>query len=88
MSAVHIGIGHQDDLVVTELGNIKIFVDTRTKGGDHSFDLGIGINLVKTRLLHIQDLTSKRQNGLGRTGSGCLCGSACGISLYDIDLTF
>ena len=53
MRAIHIRIGHDDDLVVTQLGNIEIIVNSGTKGGDHGFDLGVGIDLIQSRLLYV-----------------------------------
>ena len=44
--AVDIGIGHDDDLVVAQFGDIEIFMNTGTKRCNHRFDLGIAINLV------------------------------------------
>ena len=87
MRTVYIGIGHQNDLVVTKLGNIKIFMDTGTESSDHCLDLGIGIDLIQSCLLHIQNLTTQRQDCLGCTGTCRLGTSSCGVSLYDVDLT-
>lgn len=58
MSSVHIRISHNDDLMVAELGNIKIFMDSRAESRDHSFDLRICINFIQPCLLYIQDLAS------------------------------
>ena len=41
--------------------------------------------VVKTCFLNVQNLTAKRKYGLGRTVSCSLCGTARGISLYDIN---
>lgn len=46
MCTVDIGIGHDDDLVVAELADIKIFMNTGTERSNHRFDLSIAINLV------------------------------------------
>ena len=86
MRAVDIGISHDDDLVIPQFGNIKIFMDTGTKRSDHGFDLRIAVDSIQTGFLHVQDLSTKRQNCLGCTASRGLCGTAGGISLYDVDL--
>ena len=44
-------------------------------------------HLVNAGLLHIQDLSSDRQDGLVVPVSGCLGRTACRISLYDKNLT-
>ena len=88
MGAVHIGICHDNDLMVSQLGDIKIFMDPCTESCDHGFDLRIGIDLIQPCFLHVQDLSSQRKDCLGRPASGSLCRSPCRISLYNIDLTF
>ena len=88
MGSIHIGIGHDDDLVVTKLGNIEIVMNAGTKCCDHGFDLRIAVDPVQSGFLYIQDLASQRQDRLGITGAGSLSGTTCGISLYDLDLAF
>ena len=87
MCTVHIGIGHDDDLMIPQFGNIKIFMDTGTKCSDHGFDLRIAVDSIQTGFLHIQDLSTKRQDRLGCTASRCLGRTAGRIPLYDVDLT-
>ena len=55
---------------------------------DHGLDLCVGKYLVNAGLLHIQDLSSDRQDCLVVPVSGCLCRTARRISLYDKNLTF
>ena len=54
-------IGHDDDLVITQLGNIKILMDSGSEGSDHCLDLFVSVNLIQTCLLNIQDLTTQRR---------------------------
>lgn len=53
MGTVHIGISHDDDLVVAELRDIEILMNSGTERRDHCLDLGIIINTVESCLLHI-----------------------------------
>ena len=53
MRTVDIGIGHDDDLVVTKFGNIKILMDSGSKRSDHRLDLRIAVNLVQSRFLYV-----------------------------------
>ena len=57
MRAVHIGIGHDDDLVIAQLRNIEIiaisFGKAAAKGIDHRFDLRVSQNLVYAGLFYI-----------------------------------
>ena len=46
MCAVHIGIGHNNYLVITKLTDIKIFMNPCTKGSNHRFNLFIAIDTV------------------------------------------
>ena len=92
MGTIHIGIGHDNDLVITELRNIEIISvalgKTTSKGIDHGLDLSIGEHLVNTCLLYIQDLTSDRQDCLISSVTGCFCTATRRISLYDKNFTF
>ena len=38
MRAVHVGIGHNDDLMVAEFFEVKIFADSAAEGCDHIFN--------------------------------------------------
>ena len=91
MCTIDIGIGHDHDLVITELGDIKVvaisFGKTTAKCIDHGLDLCICKNLVNSCLFYIEDLTTDRKDRLIITVSGCLGRTACGISLYDKNLT-
>ena len=53
MGSIHIGIRHDDDLVITKLGNIKIVMNTGTKGRDHGFDLRIAVDPVQSGFLYV-----------------------------------
>ena len=90
MCSVHIGIGHDHNLIVTEFGNIEIvsisFGKATSKSVDHGLDLRIGQYLVDGGLLYIEDLTADRQDSLIVTVSGSLGRTAGGISLYNKDL--
>ena len=46
-------IKDQYDFIVTQLGNIKILMDTGTESCNHRLDFRIGINLIQSCLLHI-----------------------------------
>ena len=87
MCSVHIGIGHDHNLIVTEFGNIEIvsisFGKAASKSVDHGLDLRIGQYLVDGGLLYIEDLTADRQDSLIVTVSGSLGRTAGGISLYN-----
>ena len=86
MRSIDVGIGHDDDLVISQLGNIEVVMNSCTESGDHCLDLGIAINLIQSCLLYIQDLPTKRQDRLGCSVTGCLRRTSRRVSLYNIDL--
>ena len=72
MGAVHVGIGHDDDLVVSELAQIKVFRDTGTECGDHGSDLFISEYFIKSCFFYVKDLTTERKDSLCSSVSGSL----------------
>ena len=86
MSTIHVGIRHDYYLVISKLLYIKIIMNTRSKCSDHCFDLRILKDVVYTGLLYVEDLTSKRKDGLSSTVSRSFCGATSRISLDYIDL--
>mgnify|MGYP000296725207 CR=1 FL=1 len=87
MCSINVGIGHDDDLVISQFGNIEIIMDSCTECSDHCLDLGITVDLIQSCLLYIQDLSTKWQDRLGRSVTGCLCRTSRRVSLYNVDLT-
>ena len=87
MRAINIGISHDNDFVITQFADIKIFMNTGSKCSDHCFDLCIAVDSVQTRLFYIEDLTTQWKDCLCCTVSGSFCGTTRRISLYDVDLT-
>ena len=83
MCSVDIGIRHNDDLVITKLGNVKFFVNSGSKGCDHCLDFFIAVNPIFSCLLDIQNFASEGKNCLRKTISRALGGAACGITLYE-----
>ena len=63
--AVHVGVGHDDDPVVAELGDIEVVLaDTGAQGRDQGPDLLGGDHLVEAGLLHVEDLPLEREDRL------------------------
>ena len=76
MRPVHIGIGHDDDLVIAKLLQVQLFAEPGTQGRDDGTDLRVGEYLVITGLFHVEDLASQGQNGLRSPVPPLLCRSA------------
>src|SRR4029077_6243759 len=77
---------HQDDLVVPQLGDVEVVVDTGAKRGDNRLDLVVLEDPGDPRLLAIQDLAADRQDGLEQRIAAALGRAAGGVALDDVDL--
>ena len=57
MASVHIGIGHQDDLIVFQFRDIKVISislrESTAEGIDHSLDFSVCQDLIHRRFLHV-----------------------------------
>ena len=91
MASVHVGIGHDDHLMVTELAQVQCLAVLLCSYG-HS-ESGVDVadffafeDSVLHGLLHIEDLSSERQDGLGYTVTSLLCSTACRVSLDEEEL--
>ena len=92
MCTIDIGIGHDDDLIISQLCNIKVisvsFRKSAAKCIDHRLDLCIGKHLINTCFFDIQNLTANRQDRLEITVSCRFCRSPRRISLHDKNFAF
>ena len=77
MLTVHIGICHENDLVVASLLQVEIVADTGAEGRNHSLNLSIGKRSIEAGTLHVEDLTAQRQNGLAVWIAPLHCRTAC-----------
>ena len=86
MSAVDVGIGHDDDFMVAELGEvgflgILLCADSdaeRLKDIDDCFGF---IDFMIHRFFYIQNLTAKGKDRLVVGVSALFCRTACGVTL-------
>ena len=72
MSSVYVGICQNNDLVITEFADVKIFPDTTAKRSDHGLDFVIHEYFFQWGFFHIQDLAPQWQHRLGSPVSGSL----------------
>ena len=88
MRAVHIGIGHDDDLVVADFVQVEILAIAAADRGDQRFD-GFGLHhAVEACTLGVKDFASQRQDGLRDRVASLNCGAACGVALHDEQFAF
>ncbi|MNH97547.1 hypothetical protein D3C73_502480 [compost metagenome] len=86
MGTVDIRIGHDNNLMVTGFGQIKIITDAGSQSGDNRPYFGIGQYTVKPRFFNVQDLPAERQNRLEMTVTALLGRTACRVPFDDVQL--
>ena len=86
MRAVYIGIRHDNNLMIPQLADIKVLMNTGSECGNHRLDFGVGKNLVQTGFFYVQNLAAQGKDRLRRTASRLLCRAARGIPLYNVNL--
>ena len=85
MGTVNIGIGHDDDFIITKFFNIEIFRHPCAESGNHSTD-GIGIqHLIQSCFFHIQNFAAEWKNRLITPITARFGRTARGITFDDID---
>ena len=83
MRPVHVGVGHDDNLVVAQTGEIHIVLtDPGSHGRDQGLDLLVLEHLIEACLLDVQDLAAQGQDGL-KFGIAALLGRAAGRVALD-----
>ena len=86
MRAIHVRIGHDDDLVIAGPRNVELFLDSRPDRRDDRADLFVRQHLVDTSLLNIDDLAPQRQNGLKLALAPLFRRAAGRVTLDEIEL--
>ena len=86
MGAVHVGVRHDDDLVVAQLLDVELLADAGAERGDQGADLLAGEHLVDAGALDVENLAAQRQHRLELAVAALLGGAAGGIALDDEQL--
>ncbi len=88
VGTVHVGVGHDDDLVVPEVLEGELLgAETASDGGDQGPNLVVGDELLHPlALLHIQDLSLEGKDGLESPVAALLGRAAGRIPLHDVEL--
>jgi len=85
--AVHVGVGHDDDPVVPELGEVEVVVsEAGADRRDHRADLFVRQGAIQAGLLDVQDLSPQRQDRLERTVPRHLGAASGGVPLHQVEL--
>src|SRR6267154_1676633 len=86
MRTINISVCHQDDLVITQFGRVKIFLaNSGSERCDEGLYFTVAKHLVVARLLYIQNLSLKWQYCLILAVASLLSRTACRISLDYVD---
>ena len=64
VGAVHIGIGHNDDLVIAQLFQVEVVSDAGAQSGDDGGQLVVAVYLVGTGLLDVYKRQGLRPSDL------------------------
>src|ERR1019366_10161085 len=86
--SVNVGVGHQDQLAVAQLGWIEVVLaDPATESRNHGANFFVPQHLVVASLLDVEDLTLQRKNRLELPVASLLRRSACRFTLNQVQLT-
>jgi hypothetical protein len=87
VGAIDVGIGHDDDAVIAQLGDVEVLgADAAAQRGHQRDDLLAGYKLVEAGLLDVEHLAAQRQDGLELPVAALLGGAAGGVTLDDVHL--
>src|SRR5687767_473377 len=84
--AVHVGVRHDDDLVVPRLVELELLLDARAERGDDRPDLLVREDLVDARLLDVDDLAAQRKDRLELALAPLLRRTAGGVAFDQVGL--
>ena len=85
MGAVHIGIGHDDDLVIPELFNVEFVPDARAQRHDQGIQLVVAVDLIRPGFFHVEHLAPHGEDGLEPGVPTLNGGTGCAVALHDVD---
>ena len=84
--AVDVGVGHQHDLVIAQLGQVEVVVDAGAQRGDQRLHLVVLQHPVDAGLLDVDDLAADRQDRLEHRVAAGLGRAAGRVALDDVEL--
>src|SRR5918992_3688832 len=86
MASVHVGVGHDHDLVVAGLLDVEGLPHAGAYSRDHGLYLDVGEDLVHVGLLDVENLAAQRQYGLEIPLPPLLGAAARRVALDDVEL--
>ena len=88
MGSVDVGVGHEDNAVVAEPAELKIFADVGAERGDECLDLFVGEGFVQAGFFDIENFAAQRQDCLKAAVAPLFGGASCAVSLDNIEFAF
>ena len=89
VGAVHVGVSHDDDPVITKILLFEFFApNAKTKGRNQGLDFGVFVDLGVVGFLDVENLAAQGQDGLKTPIPALLGRTASGIPFHDVDLGF
>ena len=86
MRTIDVGVGHDDNAVITQFVGIELFSsNSTTHSGNQSTYFGGRKHFVESCFLDIKDLPFQRQNGLGTPVPALFCRTAGRVTLYKVE---
>jgi len=81
--AVGIRVHEEDDLAVTQAGQVELLAGAGADGGDQVVQLDVGQHPAQWQPLGVEDFAAQGQHGLGAVVAALLRRAAGGIALHD-----
>ena len=83
--AVHVGVGHENDFAVADLGGVEVlFADAAAERGDHGADFLVAEHLVVAGFFDVEDFALEGKDGLEFAIAALLGGAAGAFALDEI----
>ena len=86
MASVHIGVRHDDNAAVANFRRVKILANAALERLNQRANFFKAKHLVQARLLHIQQLSTQRQNSLQHMVAAALGASTGGVTFHNEQL--
>ncbi len=84
---VHVGVSHDDDFVIAELGDVEIIVpDAAAERRDHRAHFGVLQHFLQPRFFDVQNFSADRQNRLESAIAAAFSRASGRIPFHDVDL--
>ena len=84
--AVDVGVGHEDDFAVADLGGVEVvFADAAAERGDHGADFLVAEHLVVAGFFDVEDFALEGQDGLEAAIAALLGGAAGAFALDQVE---